>query len=216
MGINYKTVGGSQGGKELSSDFIDSLSKILNGPNATGQLAGAGAMTSGTGALSALSDILSSGGGKVGGGLAQLLSKSQERNVNNLRARFGAQGGSAFGTPAAVAESAYRAEAAPQIATQVGSLQLQALSPFINALMGIYGHEVPGAQTVGQKSFGANLASAVGGLVPLAANLAMPGLGGAGGAGGISMDKIAPQMSPGNFFIDPNSIDINRFLQPVG
>lgn len=176
MGAKTKTVGGSKAGMGLSDDFVAALGELLNGGQ-TGRPAGNKAVTSTTGVMGVLSDILSGGGGKVGGGLADLLQKSQERNVNNLRARFGAEGGTAFGTPAAYAESLYRAEAAPQIATQVGKLQLDALSPLLSAYTNVFDKNTPQAQTIQQKSALGQIVDVAGQLAPVAADIFAPGLG---------------------------------------
>jgi hypothetical protein len=175
MGSKTKTVGGSKGGKGLSDDFVAALGELLNGGQ-TGRPAGGGAIESTRGITGVLSDILAGGAGNVGGSLATLLERSQERNVNNIRARFGAEGGMGFGTPGASAEALYRAEAAPQIATQVGSLQLQTLSPLLAQLGNIYSHETPQAQTVQQKSALGQVVDVAGQLAPVAASFFTPGL----------------------------------------
>ena len=53
----------------------------------------------------------------------QLLENKASRDIADLRARFGASGGVSRGTPAAFAESMYRAEALPQIAAAMGDLR---------------------------------------------------------------------------------------------
>jgi hypothetical protein len=176
MGAKTKTVGGSKGGMSLSDDFMTVMGQLLNGGQ-TGRPAGTGAVDSTKGVAGVLNDVLSGGGGNMGGALAKLLEKSQERNVNNLRGRFGASGGMAFGTPAAHAEAVYRAEAAPQIATQVGEMQLKALSPLLGLYGGITDKNTPQAQTVQEKSAFSQVLDVAGQLAPVAANFFTPGLG---------------------------------------
>lgn len=180
MGAKTKTVGGTKSGMGLSEDLVSMLGQLLNGGQ-TGRPAGSAAVTQTQGVAGVLSDILSGGAGKVGGGLAELLAKSQERNVNGIRARFGASGGTAFGTPAAYAESNYRAEAAPQIATQIGDLQLRALDPVLRATMGVFDKNTPQAQTIQQKSTLGQIAGTLGQLAPIAANIFAPGIGSVAG-----------------------------------
>ena len=175
MGAKTKTVGGSPQGLALSNDFMTMMGALLNG-GSTGQPAGSKAYTATTGVAGVLSDILSGGGGKVGGSLATLLQKSQERNIGNLRARFGASGGMSHGTPAAFAEALYRSEAAPQIATQVGKLQLEALSPLLNIYAGITDKSIPDAQIVQEKSGLAQAFGTLGSLAGPAASFFAPGL----------------------------------------
>lgn len=73
-----------------------------------------------------------------------MISKETDRSANALRARFGAQGGMAFGTPAAFAEGVLRAEAAPRAALAVDeinrankALGIQALMPLFQMASGL-------------------------------------------------------------------------------
>lgn len=176
MGAKTKTVGGSKGGRALSGSWEEGLHALLNPGRAVGSPAGSDAVAQTGGIMGVLGDILAGGGGNVGGSLATLLERSQERNVNNLRSRFGASGGMAFGTPAAYAESLYRSEAAPQIATQVGQLQLSAIQPLMQGIMQMYGINTPQAQTVQQKSTLGQIAGTLGQLAPVAGQIFAPGL----------------------------------------
>lgn len=208
MGAKTKTVGGTKGGMGLSDDFVSMLGQLLNGGH-TGRPAGSNAVANTQGVAGVLSDILAGGGGNVGGSLATLLKQSQERNVNNLRARFGASGGSGFGTPAAYAESNYRAEAAPQIATQVGQLQLQALGPVLQSIMGVYDKNTAQAQTIQQKSGLAQVAGTLGALAPIAGTILAPGIGTAvgssindalNGQSSSALASAAPNLEPSSFY----------------
>lgn len=60
----------------------------------------------------------------LGAALQQILSQQQNRDVGDLRARYGMSGGSR-GTPALQAESLYRSQALPQTAAALGQIDLQ-------------------------------------------------------------------------------------------
>lgn len=113
----------------LGNDFVKWLSQGLNtGTFGTGTPAGTDAVGA-TGGISAyLNDVLSGGAGKLGGAMGEMITKESDRGAAALRARFGVGGGSAFGTPGAYAESLFRSESAPKLATAVGGLQQNALS----------------------------------------------------------------------------------------
>jgi hypothetical protein len=139
------TVGGGPA-TGLAKDFTGWLDKALN-TGTFGSGGGTGDPTGDTrGFTGVLNDILSAGGGQFGGALGELIKQRQTADIGDLRARFGASGGMAFGTPAAYAESQYRAAAAPQAATAIGQLQLSALQPILQALMGLSGMGIPQAQ----------------------------------------------------------------------
>lgn len=134
----------------LAKDYTDWLDKGLNTGTfgtAAGGYAGDGAMKDTAGFTGVLNDILSKGGGKFGGALGELIKMSQERDIGALRSRFGASGGMSFGTPAAFAESSYRAQVAPQAATAIGGLQLQAMEPILRSILSLSGMGIPQAQT---------------------------------------------------------------------
>lgn len=145
MGPQLKEVGGG-GATGLADNYISQLQKILNG----GGTGTAGSpLAGGTGSImSVLTDILGAGGGKVGGSISEMLSKQQERDVSGIRARFGAGGGGAYGTPGAFAESLYRSEAAPQITSAIGGLQLQAIMPLLSAITGLSSKGISQRETV--------------------------------------------------------------------
>lgn len=80
-----------------------------------------------------------------GQAIQKIIQQDIDRNVAGLRARFGAAGGTSFGTPAAFAESLFRSEAAPRFTTALGelgmrsrALELQALLPILE-LAGLLG-----------------------------------------------------------------------------
>lgn len=147
------TVGGGSA-TGLAKDFTGWLDSILNPPAAKTNLAAPAGQfnsadpvgqTAGIGGV--INDILSGGAGKLGGSLNELIKQQQKTDVGDLRARFGAAGGMAFGTPAATAEALYRAQAAPQAATQIGNLQLSAITPLLNIIAGLSGKGIPQAET---------------------------------------------------------------------
>lgn len=149
MAPKIGTVGGGPA-TGLAKDFTDFLDKGLNTGTfgtAAGGAAGGGAMSQTAGFTGVLNDILSQGGGQFGGALGELIKQSQSRDIGALRSRFGASGGMSFGTPAAFAESTYRAHAAPEAATAIGGLQLQAMEPILRSILSLSGMGIPQAQT---------------------------------------------------------------------
>lgn len=131
----------------LAKDFTGWLDKALNsgsfGPAGTGNPTGDTAGFSGM-----LNDILAGGAGKLGGSLNQLIKSKQEGDIGDLRSRFGASGGMAFGTPAAYAEAQLRAKQGPEAATAIGGLQLSALMPILQMIAGLSGKGIPQAESV--------------------------------------------------------------------
>jgi len=166
MGMKTKEVGGGAA-TGLSDNFIGMLQSLMNG-GGVGTAGSPNAVGSTGNIMSVLSDILAGANGKAGGAISQMISKQQERDVNGLRSRFGAGGGTAFGTPAAFAESQYRAEAAPQITTAITGLQLQAMAPLLQAMFGLSQKGIAQRQLIQQKS-GFGQALDVGGQIAQAA-----------------------------------------------
>lgn len=163
MGMKIKELGGGPA-TGLADNFVGALQSLLNGggvgpggsPNAVGSTGNI---------MSVLTDILSGANGKAGSAISQMISKQQERDVNALRSRFGVGGGTAFGTPAAFAESQYRAEAAPQITNAITGLQLQALGPLLQSLYGLSQKGITQRQLVQQKSGLGQALDVAGGIV---------------------------------------------------
>jgi hypothetical protein len=198
MGMKYKTVGGQAAPGSLGGDFASWLQNGLMGngfgnPTQTGGISGI------------LNDILGGGAGHLGGALQQLLQTQQTNDVNSIRSRYGVGGGTGFGTPAAYGESTYRAQAAPQIATAVGNLQLQALGPILQQIGALSQRQTPQAQTVGQQN---PFIQALGAVAPIAgqvigASMGMPNLvptsTGSTGAGNLQpMNLDLSGFTPGN------------------
>jgi hypothetical protein len=104
MGMNYKEAGGGPA-TGLADSFINFLQSGLQtgsfgGASAMGQSRSANPFGSTLGISGVLNDILSAGGGRVGGSMADMIRTQQTNDVNSLRARFGVGGGTAFGSPA--------------------------------------------------------------------------------------------------------------------
>lgn len=195
MGYKSKTVGGT--GTGIGTDFAQFLQNGLNGQFGSG---GNGA-NEGIGGL--LNSILGQGAGTLGTALSSILQTQQKNDVASLRSRYGAAGGTGFGTPAAYGEATYRAQAAPQITSAIGNLQLNALGSILPAIAGIAGKDIPQASTMVEQNpivQGLSLA------LPLFSGLASSG---AFGGGGISSPGVGA--GGGGGFI-PSSI--NNFSAP--
>lgn len=200
-GPQYREAGGGPA-TGLANDFINFLQQGLQtgsfgGVSSTQRLQGTDPVGATGGIAGVLNDILSGGAGNLGGSLGQMISRDVDRQAGAVRSRFGASGGTAFGTPAAYAESLVRSESAPRIATAVGGLQLQALSQILPILAGMSSKGI--AQREGYlqpnqtASTIASLAPIVsGGLGLLAGNplAALPAAGGGGGGGSAGMFNI--------------------------
>lgn len=193
MGPKVREIGGGPA-TGLANDFVNLLRGGLNtgsfGGVTAGQQFNASNPTGNTAGIAGiLNDILSGGAGNIGGSLAELLQNQQSRDVNDIRARFTAGGGASLGTPAASAEALYRSEAAPQIATQVGQLQLQTLLPLLNMITGLAGKGISQRETIAQPSTFSQIAPlALAGAsiaLPFLAPATIPALASAGAAGSL-------------------------------
>ncbi len=203
MAAQPKSVGGGSA-KPLATDFLNFLRTGLN----SGSFGG-GAINSTTGIAGLLNDLLAGGAGEVGGALAQQIERQRGNDVASLRSRFGVGGGTAFGTPAAYAESQYLAQSAEQLPTALAGLQLSALGP----LLAQYGNAVnlgtPQAQTVMQGSTLGAVANAAAGVAGAALPFLKNPLGGAGSA--------SPAMPPVGIPAPANlNADIYQSLRNAG
>lgn len=183
MGTQTKEVGGGPA-TGLANDFVKFLQSGLNSGTFGGLTAGTGAMNadpfrSSQGIAGVLNDILSGGAGQLGGSLQEMISKQGERDVNAVRSRFGVGGGTAFGTPAAYAESMVRSETAPKLTQAIGGLQLQALGPLLGIMAGLSQRGISQRETVQQPS---GLANAVSIAAPIIGTIAGGPAGGALGS----------------------------------
>lgn len=202
MGHSTKDVGGGPA-VGLGQDFISVLQKLLNsgglgtagspdGPGSTGGIYGV------------LQDILSPGAGNVGGAFKDIFSKESDRAVAGLRSRFGTSGGTAFGSPAAYAESLYRSEVGPKLTAGIGNLQLQAIASLIPSLAGLASKGISQRQTVQQSN---PITDALGVIAPIAGAAFGPGglLAGAafsrgiGGGGSVGDPNIGFRLPTANF-----------------
>ena len=137
MGNRYKEQGGGPA-TGLADNFVQFLSQGLNtGTFGAGTPAGSDAMGQTQGIAGILNDILSGGAGKMGGSMAQLISNDTNDQVNALRARYGAGGGTAYGTGAQYGEGVLRAKQAPQLAQAVGGMQMNAITNLLGIISGI-------------------------------------------------------------------------------
>lgn len=148
MSARYKEYGGGAA-TGLSDNLIAFLSQGLNtGSFGTGSPAGGGAMGQTVGIAGVLNDILSGGAGKLGGSLNQLITNDTNDQVNALRARYGASGGTAYGTGAQYGEGVIRAKQAPALTQAVGNLQLNAVQNLLSVISGLAGKGIAQRQGV--------------------------------------------------------------------
>lgn len=173
-GTKFNEVGGGPA-TGLANDFVSLLRGSLFGnfggqPTAGQRFDAANPVGSTQGISQFLQSILGEGAGNLGGSLRDLITGQQTRDVGDIRSRFGAGGGQAFGTPAGYAESRYRAEAAPQAAVATGNLQLNTITQLLQAITGIAGKGISQRQTVAQPSgitsFLSTLAPGLSALLP--------------------------------------------------
>lgn len=136
---------GGGGAAGLSGDFINFLDSFVKGTPG-GSSANPMAQTAGANPLGTTNDIMSNiksllGGdtpfGGMGKSLTELIQSQQKEDLANIDAKYTASGaGSSAGTPAAVASSLYKANAAPQAALGMGNLSLQTLMPLLQMISG--------------------------------------------------------------------------------
>ena len=137
MAPKYKEQGGGAA-TGLADNFIQFLSQGLNsGTFGAGNPAGGDAAQSTQGVAGVLNDILSGGAGNVGGAMAQLIRNDTNDQVLNLRARYGASGGTAFGTGAQYGEGVLRSKQAPALTQAIGGLQLGAVQNLLGLVGGL-------------------------------------------------------------------------------
>lgn len=172
------------GGKAagMADDFIGMLSGLLGGQagasSAGAQFNAANPAGSTGGIMEALQGLLS-GTGPQHGAINTMISKQGDRDVAGLRARFGASGGTAFGTGAQYGEGVMRAETAPKMAMAHGQLQLSALGQLMPILAQITNKGTTQRQGVMTPSTMSSAISTIAPLATAAANIFAPGIGGA-------------------------------------
>jgi hypothetical protein len=198
MGLDTKTVGGGSA-TGLANDFVKFLQQGLNtGTFGTGD---ANSMDHGIGSV--LNNLFSNGAGTLGGAAADQITKETDRNAAALRSRFGASGGTAFGTGAQFAESLLRSESAPKIATAVGGLQLSALSPILQSIFGLSQKGIPQAENLTTPSAFSQIAQGLGTIAPI---IAAPFTGGMSMLPSLSQASSLPFVSNSMTNLNPTSI----------
>lgn len=220
MGYNERTVGGGAA-KGLGKDFTSFLQNFINtgsfGAGTSGQQGvAADPMADTQGIFGLLNSLVSNP--TADKAVQGQLEKDQGRNVNQIRSRFGAGGGTAFGSPGAFAENQYRAESTPEIAKtmdEMGQNRLAALMPLFQQAFGLAGKGIPQAETMMEPDAlmqGLNIGSQV---ASIGANLFAPGAGAlVGAAGNAAMNGMAPK--PGVTPIGmPSANPIGRGAQPI-
>lgn len=174
------------GGKAtgLGNDLATWLDQALRtGTFGSGAGGGSAAGNFANNGISAIfNDILSPGAGKLGGALGETIQNQKQFDLSSILGRFGAGGGMSFGSPAAYGASNYLAKEAPAEALGIGNLQMSALAPILNMMMGIGQKGISQRQTMVQPS---DLSQALSVIAPVA--------GAAFGAGG----AFAPAMAGG-------------------
>lgn len=139
MGAKYKEYGGGPA-TGLADNLVGFLSQGLNtGTFGAGQAAGGDAMGQTQGIAGVLNDILSGGAGNLGGSMAQLIRNDTTDQVNQMRSRFGAAGGTAYGTGAQYGEGVLRSKQAPALTSAVGNLQMGAIQNLLGIMTNIAG-----------------------------------------------------------------------------
>lgn len=198
MGPKIQEVGGGAT-TGLANDFVRLLQQGINtgsfgGTSAAQQAGAANPAGSTQGIFGVLNDILSGGGGNIGGAFQQLIQQDVDRQAGELRSRFTTGGGTAFGTPAAFGEALLRAESAPRITSAVGDLQLRALGQILPGIFGMAQQGTAPRETIATPSTFSQILQAG---APIAAALIRPNsLNIGGGSGGGN----TPTMGGGSYF----------------
>lgn len=151
MGYRERTVGGGPA-KGLAEDFTSFLRNFITsgsfGSGTAGQQFTAADPAGGAANIFGLLNSMISNP-TADRSVQELISKDIERGRNDLRARFGAGGGMAFGSPAAFAEALYQSEQAPRTAMamdQMAQSRIGTLMPFFQMLQNISSLGIPQAQ----------------------------------------------------------------------
>lgn len=143
MGPRQSSVGGGPA-TGLANDFVGFLQNALNtgtfgGAASAGQAAGANPIGATTGIAGILNDLLAGGAGQIGGNMNQMIAKDTDRQAQMLRERYTQGGGVGYGSPAANAEALLRSESGAKMTQATGQLQMAALMPILQMIMGLSG-----------------------------------------------------------------------------
>ena len=202
MGTTSKQVGGGPATLK-GGDFVSFLRHGLN----TGSFGmgngprGAGAASDTMGIAGVLNDLLAGGSGQAGGALTDLIHNTTESNAAGLRARFGAQGGTAFGTGAQFAESQLRAQENPAIINAISQQQMSVLGPLLQSMFGLSQKGIPQAEMVMQPSALSQITQGIGAVAPFiaapftAGTSLLPSLAGPA-VNNLRQDPLAPTSIP--------------------
>lgn len=207
MGTKTKEVGGGPA-TGLANDFVGFLqgglgSGTFGGGASAGQAGAANPVGATQGIAGILNDILSGGAGQIGGSMQQLISQDTNRQADALRSRFGVGGGTAFGTPAAYAESQLRSQQAPQLVNAIGGLQMQTIAPLLQLMAGLSQKGISQRETVASPSPWAS-AAAIGAPIIGAGLGALAGNPMAGSAIGSSIGNAFGGMGGSTPFMSGN------------
>lgn len=195
MSSSYKEYGGGAA-TGLADNLVSFLSQGLNtGTFGAGSPAGSDAMGQSQGIAGVLNDILSGGAGKLGGSLSQLIQNDTNNQVNDMRARYGAAGGTAYGTGAQYGEGVLRAKQAPALTSAVGNLQLGAVQNLLGVISGIASKGIAQRQGAMEQnpwvtglSMGANIVKQ--GLSAYAGAQGLPNMSAGGGGAGMDLGPM--------------------------
>lgn len=150
MGPKVKTVESGGGpATQLGDEFVGFLKQFITGSGYGGTNGGT-PMGQTMGATPAASTGLIGGnllsmlaGTDVEGSLASSIERRQGEDIANLRERYTASGaGNSVGTPAAFAESSYRAQAAPEASMAIGKLRLETMLPLLQIIAQLSGRGI--------------------------------------------------------------------------
>lgn len=196
MGASYSEKGGGPA-VGLGQNWVNWLSQGLNtGSFGGGSPMGGGAMGVTAGGMGGiLNDIFSGGAGKLGGAMNEMITRSTNDQAAALRARFGAGGGTAFGTGAQYGEAQLRSQLAPQLTSAIGQLQLGALMPILQMISQTAGKGITQREGMMQPSA---LSQGLGLALPAAGTFLGGPAGGAigGWLGGMMNPTTLPGVGP--------------------
>jgi hypothetical protein len=159
MGPKTSEVGGGQA-VGFGDDFIKFLQQGMmtgsfGGVSAGQQFNASNPMGDTAGVAGSLNEMLA-GGTSADAAVTRAMTMAGDRDVGNLRARFDTGGGTAFGTPAAYAESTLRSQNEVNMASTLQQMhmqaRMQALQMILPLFAGMAGKGISQRETVVQPS----------------------------------------------------------------